>query len=42
MNILVYEETVSAWCIKNMENMTKTKADAANQEEKKALMDIQI
>ncbi|WP_321835610.1 hypothetical protein [Clostridium butyricum] len=36
MNILVYEETVSAWCIKNMENMTKTKADAANQEEKES------
>ena len=34
MNILIYDESLCAWSLKNMENMTKSKADAETLEEK--------
>ena len=37
MNILVYDESLCAWCLKNMENMTKSKADAETLEERESL-----
>lgn len=37
MDILVYDELLSAWSLKNMENMTKSKDEAETLEERKTL-----
>lgn len=37
MKILVYDESLCAWSLKNMENMTKAKADAETLEERESL-----
>ena len=37
MNILVYDEVLCAWCLKDMENMTKSKSEAETLEEKETL-----
>lgn len=36
MKILVYDESLCAWCLKNMENMTKAKAYAETLEERES------
>lgn len=37
MNILIYDESLCAWCLKNMENMTKSKDEAETLEERETL-----